>query len=56
MAFLVLQVNEEKDIYKDRRERMVQTQIVARGVKDEAVLLAMRTVPRHKFVSEDLVG
>ncbi len=54
--FLVLQVNEEKDIYKDRRDRMVQTQIMARGVEDEAVLLAMGTVPRHKFVSEDLIG
>ena len=44
------------DIHEERREEMVQTQIMARGVKDEAVLLAMGTVPRHKFVSEDLTG
>jgi hypothetical protein len=34
------------------RERMVRTQIEARGVKDEAVLRAMRAVPRHEFVPE----
>jgi len=54
--FLVPYVNKERDIYEERREKMVQTQIMARGVKDETVILAMRTVPRHKFVSEDLVG
>ena len=32
------------------RERMVETQIRARGVADEAVLGAMRQVPRHRFV------
>lgn len=31
------------------RERMVQTQIVARGVSDPRVLQAMRDVPRHLF-------
>jgi len=33
-----------------RRERMVLTQIEARGVTDQAVLAAMRAVPRHRFV------
>lgn len=32
------------------REAMVRTQIAARGVKDPAVLAAMRRVPRHEFV------
>lgn len=32
------------------RARMVETQIVARGVRDPRVLEAMRTVPRHHFV------
>jgi len=32
------------------RERMVERQIEARGVKDTAVLKAMRQVPRHLFV------
>lgn len=32
------------------RERMVQQQIAARGVRDKRVLEAMRVVPRHLFV------
>jgi protein-L-isoaspartate(D-aspartate) O-methyltransferase len=34
----------------ERRARMVETQIVARGVRDPRVLAAMREVPRHLFV------
>ena len=34
------------------RERMVAQQIEARGVRDKAVLDAMRKVPRHRFVPE----
>ena len=34
------------------RERMVRTQIEARGIHDDAVLTAMRRVPRHEFVPE----
>lgn len=32
------------------RDDMVDQQIVRRGVRDQAVLTAMRTVPRHNFV------
>jgi protein-L-isoaspartate(D-aspartate) O-methyltransferase len=32
------------------RERMVETQIRARGIADERVLAALRRVPRHRFV------
>ncbi len=35
---------------EDEREEMVQAQIAARGITDEATLRAMRTVPRHLFV------
>jgi len=38
-----------------RRLRMVEEQLVARGLHDEDVLAAMRSVPRHLFVPEDLV-
>jgi protein-L-isoaspartate(D-aspartate) O-methyltransferase len=38
------------------RARMVQSQIRARGVRDEAVLNAMETVPRHLFVPADLLA
>jgi protein-L-isoaspartate(D-aspartate) O-methyltransferase len=34
------------------REEMVESQIAARGVKDERTLAAMRRVPRHLFVPE----
>ena len=34
------------------RERMVKTQIAARGIRDRRVLEAMRTVRRHEFVGE----
>ena len=40
------------DPYALERDRMVETQIVARGVKDRRVLDAMRRVPRHELVSE----
>lgn len=33
---------------------MVRSQIEARGIKDKNVLEAMRKVPRHKFVSENM--
>ncbi len=41
--------------YEHLRERMVQKQIKARGITDPGVLSAMRTVPRHLFVSEALM-
>ena len=34
----------------ERRARMVETQILARGVRNPRVLAAMREVPRHLFV------
>jgi len=36
------------------RERMVDRQIEIRGVRDQAVLSAMRKVPRERFVPESL--
>jgi len=33
-----------------RRHHMVETQIAARGIEDEQVLHAMRTVPRHRMI------
>lgn len=40
--------------FKKARERMVEVQVMARGVHDERVLEAMRKVPRHLFVDEAL--
>lgn len=38
----------------DRRERMVVTQLIRRGIDDRRVIAAMRIVPRHLFVDEPL--
>jgi len=45
---------EASDADTARRQRMVDSQIRARGVSDAAVLDAMRTVPRHRFVPDSL--
>ncbi len=45
---------ERKDRFTDARRKMVQTQIENRGVGDRRVLKAMRTIPRHAFVPEEL--
>ncbi len=37
-----------------QRERMVERQIASRGVRDPAVLAAMRSVPREHFLPPDL--
>ncbi len=36
------------------RDEMVRSQIETRGIRDRAVLHAMRTVPREQFVAEEL--
>jgi len=40
--------------FKVLREGMVVRQVAARGVRDERVLAALRSVPRHHFVPPDL--
>jgi len=41
--------------YGVRRTRMVDDQLVARGLRSDDVLAAMRSVPRHLFVPSELV-
>jgi protein-L-isoaspartate(D-aspartate) O-methyltransferase len=41
-----------REDFKIMREKMVETQIKARGVKDPRVLAALLKVERHRFVSE----
>lgn len=52
-ACLFLFFSSRQDVYKERREKMVSGQIEKRGVKDTAVLRAMRNVKRHQFVPAD---
>ena len=42
--------------YEKERSRMVDQQIVGRGVKDERVLAVMRKIPRHEFLPEGIRG
>lgn len=42
------------DPFARERERMVDEQLVSRGITDDRVLEAMRRVPRHLFVDEAL--
>jgi protein-L-isoaspartate(D-aspartate) O-methyltransferase len=44
----------DKDPFTADRLSMVDRQILARGIEEENVLDAMRSVPRHLFVPEDL--
>jgi len=43
-----------EDPFRNDRLEMVEKQILARGIEEENVLEAMRTVPRHLFVPEEL--
>jgi protein-L-isoaspartate(D-aspartate) O-methyltransferase len=42
------------DSYEKGREKMVEEQLVARGINDSRVLAAMRKVARHLFVTKEL--
>lgn len=53
MACAGVQTNGQ-DNFQVMRDRMVDTQIRGRDVQDAAVLQAMRRVPRHLFVPEDI--
>ena len=39
------------EAFQARRQRMVESQILQRGISEPGVLRAMRTVPRHLFVA-----
>ena len=40
--------------YDNKRQYMVETQIIARGIKDKMVIDALRKIPRHLFLDEAL--
>lgn len=44
----------EETRFAEEREAMVERHLARRGIYDEAVLEAMRTVPREAFVPEDM--
>jgi protein-L-isoaspartate(D-aspartate) O-methyltransferase len=48
-------VPSEDETLVELRSQMVDEQISPRGIEDPAILAAMRTIPRHKFVPDDMV-
>ena len=54
ILILILVVSfQDDDKFREAREKMVNTQIKARGVKNRSTLAALLLVPRHKFVPKD---
>lgn len=45
---------QEKDDFYFQRKRMVETQLIPRGITDETVINSMSEVPRHLFVPRDM--
>jgi protein-L-isoaspartate(D-aspartate) O-methyltransferase len=43
----------DASLYAAERQRMVEEQLVSRDIRDQRVLEAMRTIPRHYFVSSE---
>jgi protein-L-isoaspartate(D-aspartate) O-methyltransferase len=54
IACIVFIIGFGQEDYTAKREQMVKTQLIARGIKDGATLLAMQDVPRHLFVPENM--
>jgi protein-L-isoaspartate(D-aspartate) O-methyltransferase len=46
----------EDEKFRILRSQMVDEQIALRGIDDPAILDAMRSIPRHKFVPDDMVN
>jgi protein-L-isoaspartate(D-aspartate) O-methyltransferase len=44
-----------KEMLDSRRELMIREHLLGRGIRDPAVIRAMREVPREEFVAEELV-
>jgi protein-L-isoaspartate(D-aspartate) O-methyltransferase len=45
-------MSEQYGRFQQQRQQMVEQQLLARGISDEAVLEAMKKVPRHFFLPE----
>lgn len=50
-------ITKENDkFFLEKREKMVKDQLIRRGINDKRVLEAMRKVPRHLFVPQDVIN
>ena len=48
--------SDSDDLFFSTREKMVDSQIEARGIRNKDVLRAMRLVPRHEFVPDQYIN
>lgn len=55
---VTMQIEQSKDTVRWRKEanKMVNSQLVARGISDKNVLQVMRNTPRHLFVPNELIS
>jgi protein-L-isoaspartate(D-aspartate) O-methyltransferase len=44
------------DVFLERRQNMVATQLRRRGIRDERVMAALERVPRHEFIAPQFRG
>lgn len=50
-----LEQNEDTHWWKKEANKMVNDQIVSRGIKDQKVISAMKNTPRHLFIPKNLI-
>lgn len=56
VVFLLPFVGFGQDAYKEKREELIKQSIESRGVNNQVVLKAMRSVKRHLFVPENSIA
>jgi protein-L-isoaspartate(D-aspartate) O-methyltransferase len=45
--------NPDSTSWQAKQKRMVETQIIDRGITDSAITTAMKSIPRHRFVPDE---
>ena len=55
LTTVAAQASADSEEQRQARQRMVEEQIAARGVRDARVLAAMRKIPRHLFVPPQML-
>jgi len=55
LTTVAAQASADSEQQRQARQRMVEVQIAARGVRDKRVLAAMQNIPRHLFVPAQML-
>lgn len=56
LIYLFFVIGFTQDDYKAKRKKMVETQLIRRGITDQSTLESMVKVPRHRFVPAKIVN